>query len=159
MAPKKKPEKEAPPKKTAAQRALEKAEKAAAAAASKKRKNPSPRKVTQKAARQSAAEPPAVEYESLEEEEPETDVASEVGEVGEEEVEGAQGGVDVPVRSRREEDVPLEIDQRIADFYRDNPMFYDLGHELYKKTALKEAKKKAFAESIGWTGKLCTCVN
>lgn len=144
MAPRKKSDKDKEKEQQEKDKAeREKQEKKAAAAAQKKRKNPSPRKLSR--SRQPPEEPP--EERTDEEEATDVEMVSEVGSM-----DGSEAGT-----SRRDDEFPLEVDQRIADFYRAHPMYYDIGDENFKKKSLQESTLKEFADTIGYSGK-CNCL-
>ena len=42
--------------------------------------------------------------------------------------------------------------QRIVKFYEAHPYFYNLRHEKYRNTKLKEAELAELAKEIKWTG-------
>ena len=42
--------------------------------------------------------------------------------------------------------------QRIVEFYEAHPYFYNLRHEKYRNTKLKEAELAELAKEIKWTG-------
>ena len=44
-----------------------------------------------------------------------------------------------------------DVEEKIAQFYEANPMYYDLGHRDYKNRPKKNATLKEFADSIGIT--------
>ena len=47
----------------------------------------------------------------------------------------------------------MEIERRIATFYEEHPMYYDLAHPDYKNRQKRDAALKCFGESVGLTRK------
>ena len=49
--------------------------------------------------------------------------------------------------------ISMDLEIKIANFYEEHPMFYDLGHPDYKNKVKKDAALKTFADSVGLTRK------
>ena len=71
-------------------------------------------------------------------EEEEAEAGSRVGE--EEDLTTSQSGF-----------ISSEAETRIAQFYEENPMFYDLGHKDYKNRVKRDAALKELADELGLT--------